>query len=195
MAPWVENVGKPSKSISQSSVSPLKWTFGIGRPHFTLEWSNGLSLCFQLPLKADGDLLKGDKAEEDGAEGNGPKCKVQTAHSVHCPTHPIWGCLVLTHTYLHGWWMLYGWVKQWQSLPRVMAELNAQLMIHIRKNPKLGDCTMLTVYISLYRLSHFIPSPFYKSDFPMPKLAMVQASIDLPDADWICYPKNQTYSP
>ena len=192
MAPWVENVGKPSKSISQSSVSPLKWTFGICRPHFTLEWSNGLSLCFQLPLKADGDLLKGDKAEEDGAEGNGPKCKVQTAHSVHCPTHPIWGCLVLTHTYLHGWWMLHGWVKQWQSLPVSWPNWMHSSWSIYEKKPKTGR---LHNAYSLYRLSHFIPSPFYKSDFPMPKLAMVQASIDLPDADWICYPKNQTYFP
>ena len=66
------------------------------------------------------------------------KIQGANAESVHCPSHPIWGCLVLTHTYLHGWWMLYGWVKQWQSLPRVMAELNAQLMIHIRKKPKTG---------------------------------------------------------
>ena len=96
-------------------------------------------------------------------------------------------------SYLFAWLMDASWMGETMTITsRFMAELNAQLMIYIRKKTKTGR---LHNAYSLYRLSHFIPSPFYKNDFPMPKLAMVQASIDLPDADWICYPKNQTYSP
>ena len=108
--------------------------------------------------------------------GNGPKCKVQTADSVHCPSHPIWGCLVLTHTYLHGWWMLYGWVKQWQSLPVSWPNWMHSSWSIYEKNPQLGDCTMLTVYnIDYPILSHlyFIKVISQCQNWPWSKLPLI----------------------